>query len=130
MQRRRSVTIGVPLGINFMLSWAILPFGLPPFRGYSLRQLFEVLLWQGIGTVGWPAAIPGALFSLPVSLGAPRVGSLLLTLMYPAMLVLLVRSVRAKTFRRWELVALHVLLTFSFTAVWYRVLNGYDFMAG
>ena len=51
-------------------------------------------------------------------------------LMYPVILFLLIRVVAAKDLRRWELPLLHVFLTLSFAAIWYRVLNGYDFMVG
>jgi len=32
--------------------------------------------------------------------------------------------------RRWPLVLLHILLVFSFAAVWYAVRNGYNLMVG
>jgi len=130
MERKRLLIIVGPLAINIILSWMILPFAIPPFGGYSLRELFEVLLWQGIGTVGWPFAILGTFLSLPFVTDPPRWGDLLPTLMYPAMLVLLIRNLTAKALRLWELVLLHVFVTFSFAAIWYRILNGYDFMLG
>ena len=51
----------------------------------------------------------------------PRLGSLLLTLMYPAMLVLLVRALTTKVLRRWELALLHMILAFSFALLYTRV---------
>ena len=116
--------------MNILISWTILPFAVPPFKGYSLVELLEVLLWQAIGTVGWPFGTLGALLSLPFGRGPANFAPLLLMLMYPAMLFLLVRVVAAKVLRRWELPLLHLLLTFSFAAIWYHVLNGYDFMLG
>ena len=89
-----------------------------------------MLLWQGIGTVGWPLGILGVLLSLSFGQGAADFGSILLMLMYPVILFLLIRVVAAKGLRRWELPLLHVFLTLSFAAIWYRVLNGYDFMVG
>lgn len=130
MERRRQLIIAGSLSLNILFSWTILPFAMPPFQGYSRMELFEVLLWQGIGTVGWPLGILGALLSLPFHQGAADFGPILLMLMYPAILVLLIRVVAAKGLRRWELPLLHVLLTLSFAAIWYRVLNGYDFMVG
>ena len=57
-------------------------------------------------------------------------GALLLVLMYPAMLLLLLRVLTSAVPRRCQLIVLHLLLILSFAAVWYRVLNGYDFMLG
>jgi hypothetical protein len=37
---------------------------LPPFRLYSVRELLEVLLWQGMGLVGWPVGLVGGLANL------------------------------------------------------------------
>jgi len=122
--------IGGSLAMNILISWTIVPLAIPPFQGYSLTELLEVILWQGIGTVGWPLAILGALLSLPFRRGAGHLGPLLLLLMYPAMLLLLIRVATAKGIRRWELLLLHVLLTLSFGAIWYSVLNGYNFMVG
>jgi hypothetical protein len=131
MKRRRLFIIGIPLALNFIISWTILPFVVPPFGGYPVPKLLDVILWQGIGTVGWPFAILGTLLSLPFGQYVPRLGDLLLTLMYPAMLVLLTHTLTAaEALRRWQLVLLHMLLTVSFAAVWYHVLNGYNFMVG
>lgn len=128
MERRHLRTISASLATNVVISWTILPFAIPPFRGYSLKQLLEVLLWQGMGTVGWPLAIPGALVSMLFNQKAVSLGPFLLTLMYPAMLFLVARAAASKVVRRWELPLLHFLLASSFAAVWYHILNGYDFM--
>jgi hypothetical protein len=130
MERRRLLMVVIPLAINVLISWMVLPFAIPPFGGYSLRQLLDIALWQGIGTVGWPLVLLGWLLSLPFGQVTPRLGSLLLTLMYPAMLVLLVRALTTKILRRWELALLHILLALSFALLWYQVLAGYDFMVG
>jgi len=130
MERRRLFIIGIPLAINFFISWTILPFVIPPFGGYPVPKLLDALLWQGICTIGWPFAILGTLLSLLFGQHIPRLGDFLLTLMYPAMLVLLTHTLTAEALRRWELVLLHMLLTLSFAAVWYHVLNGYNFMVG
>ena len=42
------------IAVNGLLSWTVLPLVLPPFRLYYGRELVEVLLWQGMGLVGWP----------------------------------------------------------------------------
>ena len=130
MKRNRLLIIGGSLALNGLVSWTLLPLVIPPYHGYSPSQLLDVLLWQGIGAVGWPLAVFGAVLSLPFGQGAVDLGSSFLLLLYPAMLFLLIRVVAAKALWRWELPLLHLLLTFSFAAVWYRVLNGYGFMAG
>jgi hypothetical protein len=129
MDHRRLLAIIASLGMTFLVSWTVLPLVIPPFRPYSFFQLMEVVLWQGIGTVGWPFAIFGAILSLlfePASVD----GGLLLVLMYPAMLLLLLRVLTLAVPRRSQLIVLHLLLILSFAAVWYHVLNGYDFMLG
>lgn len=130
MQRRRLYISGGSLAINVLLSWTILPFAIPPYQGYSAADLLEVLLWQGIATVGWPFAILGGLLSLIFTQGLANPGPLLLMLVYPAMLLLLTRAVFSKSLQRWELPLLHLLLAVSFAIIWYYVLNGYDFMPG
>ena len=130
MDRRRLLIIGIPLAINILISWTILPFAFPPFGGYSVLELVEVLLWQGIGIVGWPLAVIGTLLSLPIGQDTSQLGDLLLILMYPAMLVLLVRVLAVKILRGWELALLHMLVAISFAAIWFQVLTGYDFMVG
>jgi hypothetical protein len=130
MKRRRLLAIGIPLAVNSLLSWTILPIAVPPFGGYSIAQLIEVLLWQGIGTVGWPLGLLGAFLSLIFKADAVRLGALLLMLVYPSMFLLFVLALISKTLHRWQIILLHLLLTFSFGAVWYHVLNGYGFMAG
>jgi hypothetical protein len=51
-------------------------------------------------------------------------------LIYPAMLVLLFYVMRSRRPVPWTVIALHLLVAGSFAAVWYPVLNGYDFMVG
>jgi hypothetical protein len=130
MERKRILVVGKPLAVNLVVSWAILPFAIPPFGGYSLHELFEVILWQGICTVGWPFAALGVLLSLPFGLEVSHSWDFLLIMIYPAILVLLIRALFAKVVRILELLLLHFFVAFSFVAVWYRVLNGYDFMVG
>ena len=130
MQHRRLLIISGLLIINILLSWAILPFAIPPFQGYSPRDLLDVLLWQVIAAIGWPFAILGGLLSQIFTRGHANLLPLLLTLVYPVMLLLLGRVVFSKSHQRWELPLLHLLLAFSFAVIWYYVLNGYDFMPG
>jgi hypothetical protein len=130
MQHRRLLIISGSLIINILLSWVILPFVIPPFQGYSTRNLLDVLLWQVIAAIGWPFAILGGLLSQIFTRGHANLLPLLLTLVYPVMLLLLGRVVFSKSFQRWELPLLHLLLVFSFAVIWYYVLNGYDFMPG
>jgi hypothetical protein len=83
-----------------------------------------------MGFIGWPFVLVGALLSIPFGGAVTDLGPLLLVPMYPAMLFLLVRVIASKVRLCWELPLLHLLLTLSFTAVWYHVLNGYEFMVG
>lgn len=129
-RRSRFGSVAIGLGVNVLLSWGILPLLLPSTRTTTLRDLGEVVLWQTMGIIGWPLAIPGSVLSLFSQSGATGLWPLLLLLMYPAMLVLFVYVFRAKTRALWALIVLHVLITASFAAVWYTVLNGYDFMVG
>ncbi|MFC1854027.1 hypothetical protein ACFL27_27900, partial [candidate division CSSED10-310 bacterium] len=108
----------------------ILPFAIPPFRCYSLSELLEVLLWQGMGLVGWPIVIIGGLFSFLFQAQSINPGALLLILIYPALLFLLIHVLSSKRPQWWALILMHILLTLSFAAVWFQVLNGYDFMVG
>ena len=116
--------------VNFLISWTILPVLLPPFRIYSLGELFEVLLWQGLGLLGWPLALGGACLSLFFQFEISSLIALLLLLIYPSMWFLLIWVWRAKRFKVQALVGLHLLLAISFAALWFQVLNGYDFMVG
>ena len=120
----------VSLVVNLLFSWTLLPFVVPPFRVYSLRELVEVLLWQGMGAIGWPIALIGGLARLILHGRLSNLPALLVVLVYPAMLLLLVLAFSPKRPRRWASVLLHIFLTGSFAAVWHGVLSGYDFMKG
>lgn len=122
--------IAVTLFINFLVSWTILPFAVPPFRIYSFSELFEVILWQGMGIVGWLPAILGGLINLIFQGNMSDPVALLPVLIYPTILLLLILVLFSKYYKLWMLIILHILLTFSFAAIWYQVLNGYDFMIG
>jgi hypothetical protein len=122
--------IVVALVTNFLLSWAALPLVIPPFRVYSLRELMDVLLWQATGAVGWPLAIVGGLAGPILQGKAPNLVALLLVLVYPASLLLLISVLICRRSRRWALFLMHLLLTVSFAAIWYQVLNGYGIMVG
>ena len=129
MDPKTRMTI-VYIAINFLLSWTVLPFIIPPFRAYSLSELVEVLLWEGMGTVGWPLALLGIFAGLFLKHELTNQVRFLFILIYPGMLFLLVRVLSSRCRKRWELILLHLLLTLSFGAVWYKVLNGYVFMGG
>jgi len=129
--KTKSVIAG--LMVNFLFSWTVLPFAIPPFRVYSFSELMEVLLWQGMGAIGWPIALLGGLASLILQGNMSGLFNFLLLLIYPNMLLLLIFvlfSKRSRRTRQWMLVLLHLLITFSFAAIWHQVLNGYDFMPG
>jgi hypothetical protein len=57
----------------------------------------------------------------------PDRGTLLFILIYPPIWMLFMLALRSQ---RWALIGLCLLLMISFAAVWYQVLNGYDFMVG
>lgn len=124
--KTKSVIAG--LTVNFLLSWTVLPLAIPPFRVYSFRELMEVLLWQGMGAVGWPFAILGGFASLILQGKMSGLVNLLLLLIYPTMLLLLIFVLFSKRSKQWVLIILHMLITFAFAAIWHQVLNGYDFM--
>ena len=130
MQRQRLLRLSLALAVNILLSWMLLPLAIPPFGGYSLPKLLEVLLWQGASAVGWPFALLGAVLSIPFGAKLSSAYSLLFIFMYPAIEFLLIRSVISRAPHRVELILMHFLVTLSFAVVWYYVLNGYDFMLG
>lgn len=123
-------TILIAIVFTSLLSWTVLPLVIPPFGTYSFGELLEVLMWQGIGTVGWPIALLFGIANTLLQRSLAYLGTLIIVLIYPSMLYLLIRAWRVKRLRWWELVLLNTLIICSFAAVWYRVLNGYDFMTG
>ena len=130
MKHQHLFHIIIPLVVNILLSWTLLPLVIPPFGGYSLSALFEVLLWQCIGMVGWPIALLGVAVSLPFGAEFTSVVPLLFVFLYPAILFFLIWTVILKPLRRLNLILLHLCVFFSFVNVWYSVLHGYDFMVG
>jgi len=130
MDRKRLLAVGVSLLVNATVSWALLPLALPPFRMYTISELAATLLWQAMGAVAWPLAFLGVVLSVLSGGHAPDLGSVVALLVYPAILVLAIRVATARGVLLWSLVLLHLLLSLSFAAVWWNVLNGYDFMVG
>lgn len=130
MQRQPLFHLSLSLTVNILLCCTLVPFVVPPFEGYSFSTLLEVLLWQGIGMVGWPLALFGMALSIPFGAKLTSVASILFIILYPAIQFLLIRSVISKALHRLDFILLHVFVIFSFVIVWYYVLNGYDFMAG
>ena len=128
--RPNKMAPGTSILINFLLSWTLLPLALPPFRLYSLRELMEVLLWQGMGMVGWPLGLVGGLAILGLHRAGTDLVGLLLLSMYPIMCLLFMLNLSSQRPKWWVLALLHILLTGSFGAVWCKVLNGHDFMKG
>lgn len=113
---------------NVLLSWTLLPFAMPPFRGYSPSEFFDVLFWQSIAAVGWPFVLLGVVLAIPFGAKLTNADALFM-LVYPIIQFLLVRSALSKAPRHWELILMHLFVTLSFAIVWYFVLNGYDFMS-
>jgi hypothetical protein len=126
--KTKSIIAG--LIVNFLLSWTTLPLAIPPFRIYAFRELMEVLLWQGMGAVGWPLGILGGFASLILQGKVSDLVALILVLTYPTMLWLLVFILFSKSSKLWALIMLHMLITISFAVIWYQVINGYNFMIG
>ena len=130
MNRRHLLVAATSLLANALFSWAVLPIALPPFRMYTIPELGETLLWQGMGAIGWPFALLGVILSTLFGGHAPSLGSVLMILAYPCMLILAIRVFTGHALRLLPLVLLHLLLALSFGAIWWQVLNGYDFMIG
>lgn len=130
MLSTRTFQVLAPLIVTILLSLTVLPFAIPPFRSYTIQELSEVILWQAIGVVGWPFALLGALLTLPF--GGPAFGilPLALTLTYPVTLLLLFLSLTSRRLHPRKIALMNLLILISFAAVWYSVLNGYDFMSG
>jgi len=90
------IAVGASMVVNLLLSLTILPFAIPPFQAYTLRDLLEVLLWQGIAVVGWPMAICGGAASMVLQPMSTDMGVLLWVTIYPAMLLLVILVLRSK----------------------------------
>jgi hypothetical protein len=118
------------LAATAFLSWTLLPFGIPPFGPFAADQALEVLLWQAFASIGWPLAMFGALASTALGSGLSSLPAVFLLLPYPTMLMLVSHVLAAKLPAPWALPVLHLLLAFSFAAVWYGVRHGYVFMEG
>jgi len=116
--------------VNFLTSWIVVPFLIPPFRIYTPGELLEALFWQVLWIVGWPIGILGVGANLLFNGNLTDLGSIASMLIYPGILLLFIRAFLRKRARSWEFILLQVFITLSFTAVWRQVLNGYDFMAG
>lgn len=122
-------TVAVSLFVNLLVSLLVAPLLIPPFRSYSISELAEVLFWQVVGLIGWPLGILGWLSNM-IAGGDPGTTEGLLLFMYPVMLFLLLFTLLSRKHRRWALIPLHLVVAVSFAVVWYKVLNGYDFMRG
>jgi len=130
MKKIQPRTVWISLVSNLLFSSTILPLLIPPFGFYTLRELLEVLLWQGMGLIGWPVGLLGWGANLLLGGTAPDFGTFLLFFTYPALLVLLIISSGAKRSRWGALISLHIFMSLTFVIIWVQVLNGYDFMLG
>jgi hypothetical protein len=83
-----------------------------------------------MGIVGWPLGLVGGLANLYLHHAGTDLANLLLLSMYPVMFLLLIFSLFPKCPKLWVLAVLHIFLAGSFAVVWYKILNGYDFMKG
>jgi hypothetical protein len=130
MKKIQPRTVWISLFANLLFSSTILPLIIPPFGLYTLRELLEVLLWQGMGLIGWPIGLLGWAVNLLLGGTAPDFGTFLLFFTYPTLLVLFIISLRAKRSGWGALISAHILMSLTFLIIWYQVLNGYDFMIG
>ena len=130
MDRKQLLIVALLLVVTALASWVLLPLAMPPFHLYTTSELAETLLWQGMGAIAWPLVFLGVILSVLFGGHTPDLGSVLMILVYPCILVLAIRVFTARALRLWPLVLLHLLLALSFAAVWLHVLNGYEFMVG
>jgi len=130
MDRKHLLIVAMSITLNGLISWTLLPLVMPSSRTCGCSELGETLLWQGMGLVGWPLAVLGTILAVPIGAHLPSLGSFLIVLAYPAMPALAIRVLTARPFRLLPLVLLHLVLALSFAAVWWHVLNGYNFMVG
>lgn len=129
MHRQVLIRLCLSLPLNILLCCLLLPYVIPPFPGFSLSVMLEVLLWQMISAVGWPLALIGLAISLPFG-ARTSAASLLPLFIYPVIEFLFIRSLLSKTSRHIDFILLHIFVILSFILMWYAVLNGYDFMPG
>ena len=130
MKHQYIFRLSLSLAVTILLCCTILPFLIPPYELNSISDVLEVLLWQGIATIGWPFALLGMALSLPFGARLTSATPLLLMLIYPVIQSLLIWSIISITPRRLVFILLHIFIILSFTVVWYYVQNGYDFMFG
>ena len=130
MKKIQPRTVWISLVANLIFSSTILPLIIPPFGFYTPRDLLEVLLWQGMGLIGWPIGLLGGVVNLMLGGTTPEFGTFLLFFTSPMLLILLIISLRAKRSGWVALISLHILLSLTFVIIWYQVLYGYDFMLG
>lgn len=122
--------IWISLALNVLLCCTLLPLALQPDQVFTLQDLLEVILWQGMALVGWPMALVMGFVQL-ISQGIIMdTRSLLSLLVYPTGLVLLALTIFLKRGKMISLILLHLLIILSFVVTWYSVRNGYDFMLG
>jgi hypothetical protein len=126
MQRQTLIRLGLSLTLNILLCSTLLPF----VFSASLAGTLEVLLWQGMGAVGWPFALLGMVLNLLFGGKFPDLVPFLLILLFPAIEFLIVRIAISKSPRRLEFILLHVFVVTSFLGMGYYVFKGYDFMVG
>ena len=123
-------TIWISLALNILLCCTLLPLALEPDQIFTLQDLLEVILWQGMALVGWPLAIVMGVLQFIRQGIFMDTRSFLSLMIYPAGLVLLALTIFLKQGKFFSLVILHLLIILSFVVTWYSVRSGYDFMLG
>ena len=123
-------TIWISLALNILLCCTLLPLALEPDQIFTLQDLLEVILWQGLALVGWPLAIVMGVLQFIRQGIFMDTRSFLSLMIYPVGLVLLALTIFLKRGKFFSLVIFHLLLILSFVVTWYSVRSGYDFMLG
>ncbi|MCJ7734887.1 MAG: hypothetical protein MUP11_10090 [Anaerolineales bacterium] len=117
------------LGTNILICFTLLPLALQPGSSYTARQLIETLFWQGLSLFSWPIAVVVGIISFVLQGSGPDLGTILSIGIYPLLWLAVLFIIYLK--KKWiPFLALHLLITLSFAAVWLPVLYGYDFMVG
>lgn len=117
------------LGTNILICFTLLPLALQPGSSYTARQLIETLFWQCLSIFGWSIALVVGIIAFIQQGSGPDLDTILSIGIYPLMWLAVIFLIFLKN--KWiPFLALHILIILSFLAVWFPVLNGYDFMVG
>jgi len=122
--------IWISLAINLLFCCTILPLTLQSGSFFSVSQLLETLLWQGLGLIAWPITLIMAFVSPLFSGNLPQLSDLLILFLYPLIEISLVMVLVLKNKKWIPLISAHIMVLISFTITWMAVFTGYNFMVG